>query len=147
MRDQSPEESEYDVGTEWLMVELDARYGDKAWSEADPCLQKEEVERLAEWAEDVAEGREQKPRCSFKEGDLAFEVDRAANQMIVDLDLEMAPVDYMEMDPLRMRLAYDADQLRAFAMALRKQLEDLDHVEPEGEGPMIPPRPPSRPRR
>jgi hypothetical protein len=128
------------------------RFGNKAWSEADSCLQIPEVQALADWADAVAEGREAEPRITFQEPDLALAVDRSSepNQIVVHLDLELGPPNLDEgeasMDAYEVRLPLDPRQLHGFARALRAQLEALERPEADQGGPAVPPPPrfPSR---
>jgi hypothetical protein len=72
-RYQFPEITDDDWDSNWLIITGDAVVDDKSWSFRDPCLTTFEVERLANWLDEVSDGRAEKPFCGFTEPNLDFE--------------------------------------------------------------------------
>ncbi len=71
-RYQFPEITDDDWDSNWLMVHGDAVLDGKGWSFSDPCLTTFELERLADWLDQVSRGRAEKPFCGFTEPNLDF---------------------------------------------------------------------------
>ncbi|MEL6531188.1 MAG: hypothetical protein AAFQ27_14615 [Pseudomonadota bacterium] len=56
----------------WLIITGHAVLNGKSWSFRDPCLTTFEVQRLADWLDEVSSGNSEKKFCSFTEPNLDF---------------------------------------------------------------------------
>lgn len=72
-RYQFPEITDDDWDSNWLIINGNAVLDGKSWSFRDPCLTTFEVERLADWLEQVSSGGDAKAFCGFTEPNLDFE--------------------------------------------------------------------------
>lgn len=74
----------------WLIITGDAVLDGKPWSFRDPCLTNFEMQRLADWLDQVAAGTAEKAFCGFTEPNLDFE--RVSDGSIrIGLSLEALP--------------------------------------------------------
>lgn len=112
----------------WLRVRVDAVGSQGAWSAVDPCLLAEEAERLAEWLEELHEGRAT-PALSFMEPALLFR--RVEMENGSGLRIHFGPLVYpswAEQNPttrpdVSLTFAINAVDLPAAALELRAQLK------------------------
>jgi hypothetical protein len=114
---------------DWLLVEVRASRGGRAWRSRDPSLQTFEVEALARWLEGVAHGSSFPDACDFVEPNLSFElvrVDRARAELRAYFELESrppwAPADGAGLRDLWVTLTPSRDEAAAAAAALRAAL-------------------------
>lgn len=112
----------------WLRVRVDAVGPQGAWSAVDPCLLTEEAERLAEWLEELNQGRAT-PALSFMEPALLFR--RVETERGPGLRVHFGPLVYpswAEQNPttrpdLSLTFAAADIDLHSAARALRAQLK------------------------
>lgn len=112
----------------WLRVRVDAVGPQGAWSAVDPCLLAEEAERLAEWLEELHEGRAT-PALSFMEPALLFRRVEEGNR--AGLRIHFGPLVYpswAEQNPttrpdISLTFAASEIDLRNAARDLRAQLK------------------------
>ncbi len=112
----------------WLRVRVDAAGPQGAWSAVDPCLLAEEAERLAEWLEELAEGRAI-PALSFMEPALLFR--RVTTEHGPGLTVHFGPLVYppwAEQNPttrpdLSLTFPVNAVDLKGAARELKAQLK------------------------
>jgi hypothetical protein len=72
-RYQFPEITDEHWDSNWLMITGDAVLDGKSWSFRDPCLTTFEMERLANWLDQVSSGKVEQAFCGFTEPNLDFE--------------------------------------------------------------------------
>lgn len=76
--------------SDWLMVVGEAVLDGKLWRFRDPCLTTFEVERLADWLDQIAAGGAKRAFCGFTEPNLDFE--RRSDQSIrIGFSMEALP--------------------------------------------------------
>jgi hypothetical protein len=117
---QFPENADDWWDSNWLIITGDAVIDGKPWFFRDPCLTTFEIERLADWLDQVAAGQAERSFCGFTEPNLDFE--RLSNEAIrVAFSLESLPPwgdpggDFGEFGftiPIDDRLATAASNLR-----------------------------------
>lgn len=121
-RYQFPEITDDYWDSNWLIITGDAVLDDKSWSFRDPCLTTFEMERLADWLDQVSSGQCEKAFCGFTEPNLDFER-VSATAVRVAFSLEALPPwskrdgDFGEIGfevPINDRLIAAASSLRAF---------------------------------
>lgn len=125
---QLPEAAEGD-DADWLLVELRASRGGRAWRSRDPSLQTFEVEALARWLEGVARGSSFPDSCDFVAPNLSFElvrVDRARAELRAYFEAgsrpPWAPADGAGLRDLWVTLTPSRDEAAAAGAALRAAL-------------------------
>jgi hypothetical protein len=98
----------------WLMIRLDVRAADDAWTMTDPGLVTFEVEALVTWLRAVADANgEVATTLTFVEPLLRFEAVPARRQLLVDAGYGR----------LRLELPVDAAVLRSWSVQLEHQLQ------------------------
>ena len=70
---QFPDITDDEWDSNWLIIRGDAVLDGRSWSFRDPCLTTFEVQRLADWLDQVAMGTAEKSFCGFTEPILDFE--------------------------------------------------------------------------
>lgn len=68
-----PEIANDEWDSNWLVVTGDAALDGKPWTFRNACLTTFEMQRLADWLDQVAEGRSESAFCGFTEPNLDFE--------------------------------------------------------------------------
>lgn len=119
---QFPEIADDEWDSNWLIVTGDALLGGKSWTFRDPCLTTFEMERLADWLDQVSSGKVEKAFCGFTELNLDFE--RVSDVAVrIAFSLEALPPwskrdgEFGEVSfdvPIDGRLGAAASSLRAF---------------------------------
>ncbi|MBC9031834.1 hypothetical protein IAG41_05475 [Sphingomonas sp. JC676] len=72
-RYQFPEITGDDWDSNWLIINGDAVLDGKSWTFRDACLTTFEMERLADWLDQVSSGKVENAFCGFTEPNLDFE--------------------------------------------------------------------------
>ena len=126
---ESPDVEGDQYDSNWLMLHVEARDGETAWSAEDPALLTWEVERLAKWFTRLAQGRFEHPWCGFVEPSLEFRADPAENSQVrlrVYFELELRPpgrsASVVGRRDIYLEFVLTADQLRTAARQLREEL-------------------------
>jgi len=87
---QFPEIANDEWDSNWLMITGDAVLDGRSWNFCDPCMTTFEMQRLAEWLDQVAAGAAGRAFCGFTEPCLDFE--RVSNDAIrIGFSLEALP--------------------------------------------------------
>ena len=126
---QFPEMIHEPYDSNWLIVDIDVTTPDRSWRASDPCLLTYEVEQLADWLEQAANGTADNQVCRFMEPCLQFELldlEGGTHHLRVMFDLELRP-DWPtalagERDDIWIDLQVDRHKLLQAAQALREQL-------------------------
>jgi hypothetical protein len=118
---QFPEITDDHWDSNWLIIKGDAVLAGERWSFRDACLTTFELKRLADWLDQVWEGKAEQPFCSFTEPNLDFE--RVSDiEVRILFSLEAVPPwekhdgDFGEIGfiiPINERLGAAANSLRA----------------------------------
>ena len=121
------EGEQYDAN--WLVIRIDVRDGETAWSAEDPALLTWEVERLARWLGRLARGRVDHPWCGFVEPNLEVRADPLPDGRVglrVYFELELRPPHrqggVVGRRDVYLDFALTPDQLRAAAHQLTDDL-------------------------
>lgn len=118
---QFPEIADEHWDSNWLIITGDAVLDGKSWSFRDPCLTTFEIERLANWLDQVSSGKVEQAFCGFVEPNLDF-VQVSDATLRIAFSLEALPLwsrsdgDFgaIEIDiPIDHRLGAAASSLRA----------------------------------
>lgn len=121
-RYQFPKITDDDWDSNWLIINGDAVLDGKSWTFRDPCLTTFEMERLANWLDQVFSGKVEKAFCGFTEPNLDFErVSDVADRIAFSLEA-LPPWSKRDGDlgeigfnvPIDDRLGAAASCLRAF---------------------------------
>lgn len=119
---QFPDISDDEWDSNWLIINGDAALNGDSWTFQDPCLTTFEMERLANWLNQVSSGKVEQTFCGFVEPNLNFE--RVSDVEIrITFSLEALPPwhtgdgDFGGIGinvPIDDRLGVAANSLRAF---------------------------------
>ena len=126
---QFPEMTREPYDSNWLIIETDITTPHRSWQASDPCLLTYEVEQLAQWLEQAANGTPDNRVCHFIEPCLQFELydhEGGERYLRVVFDLELRPDWQIERtrqrDDTWIDLQVDRQKLLEAAQALREQL-------------------------
>lgn len=121
-RYQFPEITDDAWDSNWLIINGDVVLDGKPWTFRDPCLTTFEIERLADWLDQVWSGKVENEFCGFTEPNLDFE--RVSDSAVrIAFSLEALPpwrkceTDFTQIGfdvPIDDRLGAAASSLRAF---------------------------------
>jgi hypothetical protein len=85
-----PHDDRYD--SNWLIIEIRATHAKDSWSASYPCMLAGELADLADWLDEVAEGKITSARLDFIEPNLHFEVKESEpKKLCVYIDAELSP--------------------------------------------------------
>jgi hypothetical protein len=122
-RYQFPEIENDEWDSNWLMITGDAILDEKRWFFLDPCLTTFEMQRLADWLDQIVAGESERAFCGFTEPNLDFEL-VSGGAVRIGFSLEALP-PWENRDGEFGELGFNVpidDHLRTAAVNLRKLL-------------------------
>jgi hypothetical protein len=126
---QFPEMTCEPYDSNWLVIDVDVTTPHRSWRASDPCLLTYEVEQLARWLEQAADGTPDNRVCRFIEPCLQFELhdcegDEPSLRVVFDLELrpDWQTERARQRDNVWIDLQVDRQKLLLSAQALREQL-------------------------
>jgi hypothetical protein len=122
---QFPSEHRAEYDSNWLVVEGRAALHGREWAFREPCLLTYEVERLADWLEQLAVGKAVEGSEDFVEPNIAFSAASGAvgeHVLAVILDLEARASWAEKQETLSLEFQLAPADLLAAAADLRGQL-------------------------
>ena len=124
-----PELENEPYDSDWLNITIRVEHPRGSWTSTDPSLLTDEVERLAEWLEAVADGQSVDVEASFLEPNLNFVLvdSDGAKKVRVYFELESRPswaaASWAGLADLWVEFAVVPEVLRSAAASLRSQLK------------------------
>ena len=109
----------------WLRIHIQASSKGRMWQTVDTSLLTWEVDRVIEWFEEIASGKQIKKVQEFTEPNLRFELrERNAESitLFVFFELECRPARVPESEAVFVRLTCSLRELKSWARDLKRQL-------------------------